>query len=323
MSEDVTILRLDDRERWEAEHRQGGLPSQSWGYAWGLSASGVDPKLTVVRSKGARMLLPFFERTFMGTTDIATIPGLSGASIEPNSSAPLALWREFAIEQNWIAGYIQLALSVELGQTSSDCEIVAHNAAFLLDLSVPNILATFSPNIRRKLREAESNGVTLVEEPDVLADSLKHLHPEAMHRLDGSDHFSPETFERWAHDPTCIGLGACIGDQVHAVHLYRFAGRYAEGHLAATSERGRDLGTWVTWNAIVRLQQMGAHTLNIGGGVRVGDGLYRFKERFNVAPTPLRSLHQIYDRRRYDELCQRAGVLANDTWFPAYRAKRL
>jgi CelD/BcsL family acetyltransferase involved in cellulose biosynthesis len=79
MSEDITVLRLDDRERWEAEHRQGGLPSQSWNYAFGLSASGFDPKLAIVRSKGARMLLPFFERSFMGTTDIATIPGLSGA----------------------------------------------------------------------------------------------------------------------------------------------------------------------------------------------------------------------------------------------------
>jgi hypothetical protein len=56
MAERITILTLEDRERWEAEHRQGGLPSHSWLYAWGLTASGFYPKLAVVENGGARML---------------------------------------------------------------------------------------------------------------------------------------------------------------------------------------------------------------------------------------------------------------------------
>src|SRR5712692_6838493 len=114
MTEDITILCLDDRDRWIAEHQNGGLPSQSWHYAWGLSATGVAPKLAVVRAGGARMLLPFIERSRRGTTDIATILGLSGASMTPTSSAPLGLWQEYAAAQGWVAGYIQLALSVDL-----------------------------------------------------------------------------------------------------------------------------------------------------------------------------------------------------------------
>jgi len=38
---------------------------------------------------------------------------------------------------------------------------------------------------------------------------------------------------------------------------------------------------------------------------------------------PLRSVRQIYDRKRYDELCERAGVAADEIWFPAYRVKPL
>src|SRR5258708_24192979 len=95
MTEDVTILGLDHRDRWIAVHQDGGLPSQSWHYAWGLSATGVEPKLAVVRAGGARMLLPFVERSWRGNTDIATILGLSVASITPTSSAPTLLWREY------------------------------------------------------------------------------------------------------------------------------------------------------------------------------------------------------------------------------------
>src|SRR5689334_20721814 len=109
MTDTVTILSLADRDLWEAEHLVDGLPSQSWDYAWGLGASGIDPKLAIVRSKGARMLLPFFERSWQGTTDIATVPGLSGASISPSSIAPLSLWNEYAMSRKWVAGYLQIA----------------------------------------------------------------------------------------------------------------------------------------------------------------------------------------------------------------------
>ena len=82
MIDDLQIVSLDERDRWEAAHRIDGLPSQSWRYASALNASGIEPKLAVVTARGARMLLPFFEREWLGTTDIATIRGLSGASIE-------------------------------------------------------------------------------------------------------------------------------------------------------------------------------------------------------------------------------------------------
>src|SRR5437763_3608939 len=104
MTDEIRILSLAERELWEAELRDGGLPSQSWGYAWGLSASGVEPQLAVVRAEGARMLLPFLKRYWVGTIDIATLPGSSGAHIVPASAAPIVLWRNFAKARGWIAG---------------------------------------------------------------------------------------------------------------------------------------------------------------------------------------------------------------------------
>src|SRR5712692_5686640 len=154
MTEDITILCLDDRDRWIAEHQDGGLPSQSWHYAWGLSATGVAPKLAVVRAGGARMLLPFEVRSWCESTDIATILGLSGASITGGSGAPLVLWREFAAAQGWVAGYLQLAVTGDLDaeQLHVAGQAVANNAVFLLDLRKEIALAALSDSIRQKIR---------------------------------------------------------------------------------------------------------------------------------------------------------------------------
>jgi hypothetical protein len=204
MAEDVTILSLADRELWIVEHRQGGLPSQSWDYAWGLSASGIDPKLAIVRSNGARMLLPFFERDWNGTVDIATILGLSGASIVPDSGAPLSLWREFATVEGWVAGYIQLAVSVDLENVAVAGDLVTSNAVFLLSLPEPNsVLNGTSRTVRRKIQAAEEMGAVLVEDPVVLAARLGELYRPTMQRGGAPGHydFSQETLDRWVVIP--------------------------------------------------------------------------------------------------------------------------
>src|SRR5438105_3396834 len=166
MTGDITVLSLSDRDRWIAEHQEGGLPSQSWHYAWGLSAAGVEPKLAVVRAGPSRMLLPFEERRWMETTDIATVLGLSGASITPASGGPLALWQEYAAAQGWIAGYIQLAVcgDLDVEQSPVTGRAVANNAVFLLDLRKEIARASLSDNIRHKIGRAEKSGVRLMDD---------------------------------------------------------------------------------------------------------------------------------------------------------------
>ncbi len=183
MAERITILTLEDRERWEAEHRQGGLPSQSWRYAWALSASGFVPKLAVVENGGARMVLPFFERSWLGAIDIATVPGLSGASLSPISEAPLRLWRDYAISQNWVAGYIQLAASTDLRGLPPNSKLVAHNAVFILDLRDWDPTKTASRTIRQKVAVALRQGAAIVDDAELLIESLEQLYPPTMRRL--------------------------------------------------------------------------------------------------------------------------------------------
>lgn len=91
-SGEVSILTLAEREQWTREHASADLPSQSWSYASALAASGIEPKLAVVRSAQSWMLLPFFERERRGLVDVCTLYGLSGASACGDANALFTLW---------------------------------------------------------------------------------------------------------------------------------------------------------------------------------------------------------------------------------------
>jgi hypothetical protein len=324
MTDGVTILSLVDRERWVAEHRQGGLPSQSWSYAWGLSASGIEPQLAIVRAGGARMLLPFFERQWLRWKDIATLFGAAGATIAPAAAAPLTLWREFAASKGWVAGYIQLSDKVELARQSLDGDLVLDRTTFVLDLSKTDLRRTASRKIRRKIDHAMRDGVQLVEDPSVLAEGLKRLYPVKMRSVGALPHyyFSAETLDRWARDGEALILGASIDGCVETVYLFRVTGEHAECHLTGSSETGRGLVPWLLLFGVERLRRKGVRLLQLGGGLRDGDGLYRFKEGFRGTPKIRRSVCQIYDRAVYDALCREAAVSCSGQWFPAYRALR-
>jgi len=322
--EDITIFALAERDDWVAAHRDGGLPSQSWDYAWGLSASGAVPQLAIVRAAGARMLLPFVERQWLGSTDISTILGISGASIAPDCGAPLALWHEFAASRGWVAGYIQLAVSVALEDCAFPGRLVANNTTFLFDLRNEPTPSSLSQAIRRKIRRVERIGAVLVDDIPILVEALQRLYPPAMRRLGAAPYFrfAPVTLARWAASPTAMILGAQVDGVIEAVYLCLLADGHAEFHIFAASEIGRGLSAWLIWQGMPRLRQRGATCLNLTGGMRPGDGLYRFKAGFSGAPTPRRAVHQVYDQVRYDELCLRSGATAGTGWFPAYRAPR-
>ncbi len=319
-AEQVTVLGLADRDRWEAEHEDGGLPSQAWGYARALSATGIEPQLAVVRAGGARMLLPFFKREYMGQVDIATTMGLSGTSIAPASTAPLSLWREYAAAEGWVAGYLQLDAKLELATTGAPHDISIGNTVFVLDLATRDPIAAASATVRQKIRRAHRLGSALVTDPDVVGESLVRLYGATRTRTGAGPlyDFPAPTLEGWAKDPNTLAIAATIGGRVEAASLFLVRGARAEYHLNASTEPGRELTALLIADAIARLQAMGVTELNLGGGGRPGDGVHTFKARFHGDAKVLGIARQIYNRPLYDEFCALAGASDGD-WFPAYR----
>jgi hypothetical protein len=313
----ITILTLADRERWEAAYRDHGLPSHSWHYAWGLAASGYEPRLAVVQADDARMIMPFFEREWRGYRDIATVPGLSGASIVPDSTAPLLAWHNYARQRGWVSGYIQLAIESRL-EGGGVLDIAAHNVMFQFDLRTWNIETSVAKKARWNLKVGDRLGAQFVTDAPRLRDAMLRLYPEAMRNRGAGLVFSQTTLKRWFKDQEMLSAGVALDDQVVAVHLGRYHGDLVEWHIAATTEAGRPVGAWLIWRATQMLAERGFRRSNIGGGVRMGDGLYQMKKRFNAGEYPLRAVRQIYREDIYARLCAQNRT-GNTGYFPAYR----
>jgi hypothetical protein len=61
--------------------------------------------------------------------------------------------------------------------------------------------------------------------------------------------------------------------------------------------------------------------LNLGGGIRPGDGVAQFKQRFGPKTLPLRSIKQVYQPETFSRLCGevKADPNGRHDYFPPYR----
>ena len=320
MPHDIAILSLADRAQWEQAEVPGALPSQCWRYAAALTLSGHEPRLAIVDADGSRMLLPYIERHWQGRTDIATLPGLSGASIVPTSSGPLAHWQEFAANQGWVAGYIQLAAE-SYPNVPAEANPLQHTHMFLLDISGWDPHRTPSQIIRRKVASARRAGAIICDDRPALSVCLRRLYPETLSRYGNRPLLSDATLDEWSRDPQNLLIGISVRGAIEGVHLIHVHGGGAELHIVGMSERGRRLSALLYAASIERLKAAGVTRYNLGGGGNPGDGLFTFKSWLGATPVPLQSIQHVYDSRQYESLCADAGVSTDSMWFPAYRSK--
>lgn len=104
-----------------------------------------------------------------------------------------------------------------------------------------------------------------------------------------------------------VGAGAIAG--LSDGFLHYFLGGTADSHLEASPFKN-------VVAAMLELADRLACPLNLGGGVRPGDGLEAFKRGFANAETAFRTHEVICDRAEYERL----GAGGDRSFFPAYRA---
>lgn len=316
----ITLYGLGDRSGWDAATAgPQTFPSQTWAYARALAAAGLAPQLAVVEADGARLVLPFHERSFRGFTDIATLPGLSGASLHPASPAPLALWRDYAAGRGWVCGYLQLSVSTGAFAVMAPDRVLSHNALFVFDLATWTAERSPGHNMRKTLRRCEREGAVFCTDRDRLAEVFPALHTASMARLGDAPIFPTETLAVWAEDPDVQFIGGAIDGQIEVAGLCRMRNGIAEGHLAGSTEAGRGLHAWLFARSAAWFAQQGVRSYNIGGYGRPGDGLHMMKARLAATEHPLRAIRQIYRPDLFDTLCRAAGVAADSAYFPPYR----
>ena len=320
--ESVTLIGLNDRSAWEAATLDA-LPGQTWGHAAGLAEDGLVPQLAVVQAGASRMILPFHQRVFGGHVDIATLPGLSGALLQPDDAAPLAVWAAYAARQGWVAGYLQLSALNGALQIGPPDRIWSHNSLFVFDLDDWDISASVGYKMRRNLKAGDRMGAALVTDLPRLAGAFYPLHAGILARWGDVPDFSERAVARWFAEPGIIAFGAEMGGEIVNIQIGRRCGNWADLHLAGATEAGRSLQAWVIWQAAETLRREGVGYFNIGGYGEAGDGLHRMKARYGAAEHPLRAVLQIYDPPRFARLCQEADADPLAAYFPPYRARAL
>ena len=316
---DLVIISLVDRAQWEAVATESGVPSHGWNFCAALADSGPAPSLARVSHRGSVLIMPFTERTWADTVDMTTITTVSGASWSAPDSGALERWSDYGTYRGWIAGYIQLHPGTELSGVPA---ARPGNSVFMIDLRTGDLLARASTIVRRKLKRAASAGVLLHDDRRLVEDAVVRLYPETMLRVHARDsyRYSEQTVRRWFRDPRSLVLGASVGEGIEACVLFLVSSDQAEYHLGASSAEGRGLQAWLLHAGMVRLREMGVTVLNLGGGVRRCDGLFQFKAKFGGEQRVLHVVRQIYRPNVYRRLVEDAGVTADETWFPAYRA---
>jgi serine/alanine adding enzyme len=179
------------------------------------------------------------------------------------------------------------------------------------------LVAQMASQGRRNLARARRAGVEVRPSSDMAAFQERYLG--AMRRLGAAPfyHFPPAYFGALER----LGDALVLLDGGEAAALYLCGAGAMHYHLGATTEEGRRAGaaTMVHFEAMRRARDAGLRLLHLGGGLRAGDALHRFKATLGGGRAPYHVGRAVHDRDAYEALCTAAGVPADGDYFPAYR----
>lgn len=192
---------------------------------------------------------------------------------------------------------------------------------------------------RTSIRKAEKLGMkvelrTAVAE-DLNPDSpFRQLYEGTMGKVDAGEYyyFNDEYYaallDGLAGD-LLLGLATGPGGDVQAASLFMRGPSTLHYHLSGSTRDGARGGATnaVLWAAIRHANAAGLAGVHLGGGVRDGDGLERFKRSFGGHARPFNAYGLVIDQDGYDAeialTAQRLGVAAESLntagFFPAYR----
>jgi len=281
-----------------------------------LGAEGVTHTL-----EAGPALIPVIVRDITGKgglRDAISPYGYPGARMEPGapSPAPAAV--------DWLATeLVSLFLRDRVGDPPA---LAGGTERSRLQFYDPELGRAVRPRLAEQVRRNERDGwvVDSRRGPDSSATeraSFHALYTQTMRRTEAAPRylFDPEYFEAILSHPRAWLLLAAVGSREAAAGaiavlsdgvLHYYLGGTADVALEASPFK----------NVVVAMLDLAdglEAPLNLGGGVRAGDGLERFKRGFANSERPFRTHEVVCDPQAYERLA--AGRDAGG-FFPAYRA---
>jgi hypothetical protein len=306
------MVPVRDQGRWSRALE--GIP-HGFFHTWAACrafARGAEERtfLYVAQVGEIRVVCPLVERQWEGTVDVVTPYGFSGfVGTAPYSGFPGA-WRDFARSRGWVCGFVGLNPVLGGEDYGEAGEARRYNRLFVLDLcsGERELLAQMSPG-------------PVMDQRALAEFFLEHYEEFFARRGAGSVYrFDPAVLRAVFDLPEVFLVGAAGPRGIEAVSAFGWTSWAGEFLFNVSVPEGRRWSAALIWCGARRLMDLGVPVLNLGGGIRDGDGVAAFKRRFGARELPLSALCQVYDRPAYEKLCRRAGV---DPWaagyFPPYR----
>ena len=273
-----------------------------------------------------RVVCPIAERGLGDQVDIVTPYGFGGFALNGDWGQFPEDWGEFARARGWVSGYLGLNPLLCEPRGFALEEVHVHNRLFVMDLSGSgaDLRQRLSKNRRRELRNWPSVAAHLEDDRTRLSDFLLSTHADFFARkgAGSATDFDQRTIAAIAALGDVLMVGAGRGGRVESVAVFGHTPHCADYLFNVSAPGGERDTAHLVWWAVERLRELGIERLNLGGGVREGDGVAEFKRSFGAGQHRLVSLRQVYRPAAYEDLCREAGVDPDrrSGYFPPYRA---
>lgn len=320
-----SLIGLDDPAGWSVA--LDGIPhgfAHTWDACNAMHHTTRYPTYLYCWQKGSRRVVcPFAERQFKGTTDIVTPFGFS--AFAGNEPAPefFADWHAFVKRRGYVCGYF--ALHPTLGSDSLHGAGEYANTLYIMDLSLGenDLLRRASQKRRRAIKKWHESNRVFVEDRERLTEFLIQNYNEFMRGVGASagTFRSDQTLELFCSSPRVDLVGVEEAGHVVAIHAFARTKWDSESLFFLALPEGREYMTALYWEAVTRGIASGIPTLNLGGGVRPDDSIASAKKLYGAQPRDFRCLKEIYTDAEYIRLSRAAGVNSADQtgYFPQYR----
>ena len=318
---------LNEQSAWKEALE--GIP-HAFGHTWeschAMSLStGHNTYLYTFEADGVRIVCPIAERSFNGHIDILTPYGFSGFTGNGSCLDLLKQWKQEVARRNYVCGYIGLNPILNKPDYLAPEDVYTYNCLYAIDLrlELDELFTRLSTNRKRQLRAGENNCKIIFERTRLLDFLLEH-YSDFFKRKGASTvyQFAPETIIELANMNNVILFGAEGKTGLEEVIMLAYTPYIGEYLLGISSSDVRRHSVTLLWNAIELLKAKGVEWFNLGGGIRPGDGVAQFKERFGGQVFPMQSLKQIYNTELYTNLCKQMHKDPEDLkgYFPPYHA---
>ncbi|SFT33899.1 Acetyltransferase (GNAT) domain-containing protein [Geodermatophilus amargosae] len=333
MSARQRLVPLSEPDEWaEALTRTPHAFAHTWASCKAMQLSTGWPTYLYTWENGSSYAVcAVAERGMPGEEDVVTPYGFGGLVGTQVDAQVLEDWTRWARERGWVCGYLGLNPLLGSPVLRESGDYAEHNDVYVLDLrqGSRDLFAALSTNRRRQVRAFDKGGVRRIGDGGQRLRTFFLDNVDAFLRERGATStyaFTRATYEALldSEDVTFHGVEDRDGQIVAATVLAwtPYCGEYLFG---ISLPEGRRWSAALLWAGALQLAERDIPYLNLGGGVRRGDGVADFKARFGGSRLPLGALRQVYRPRTYVELCRAAGVEPDDRtgFFPAYRAPDL